>query len=113
MDSTFVCVEHLDREPVVLEPLAGLRDSAELHEDEATHGVEIPRADLDAQRLFDVLHLHLARNDDAVAVPLEQHPLGLVLVLDLADNLLHEVLEGDQPGGTAVLVDHDRDLLLA
>ena len=39
--------------------------------------------------------------------------LGVVLVLDLADDLLEEVLDRDQPGGAAVLVEHDRDVDLA
>jgi hypothetical protein len=36
--------------------------------------------------------------------------LAVVLVLDLADDLLEDVLDGDQPGGAAVLVDDDRDV---
>ena len=34
----------------------------------------------------------------------------VVLVVDVADDLLDEVLQGDDPGRAAVLVDHDREL---
>jgi hypothetical protein len=33
------------------------------------------------------------------------------LVLDLADDLLEHVLDGDQPGDAAELVDHDRQVV--
>jgi hypothetical protein len=36
---------------------------------------------------------------------------GIELVLDLADDLLEDVLEGDQPDRRAVLVDHEREML--
>ena len=39
--------------------------------------------------------------------------LGVVLVADLADELLDDVLQGDHAGGAAVLVDDDGDRLLA
>ena len=35
------------------------------------------------------------------------------IVLDLADDLLDQVLDGDQAGRAAVLVEHDRDVDLA
>ena len=46
----------------------------------------------------------------------EQHDhrlLGVVLVLDLADDLLEQVLDRHQAGRAAVLVEHDRDVDLA
>jgi len=36
---------------------------------------------------------------------------GVVLVVNLADELLDQVLEGDDPGRTAVLVDHQRNVV--
>ena len=41
---------------------------------------------------------------------LDKALLDVVLVLDVADDLLDQVLDGDQAGGPAVLVDHDRDV---
>ncbi len=48
-----------------------------------------------------------------VGDPDDQRLLDVVLVLDLADDLLEEVLDRDQAGGAAVLVEHDRDVDLA
>ena len=48
-----------------------------------------------------------------VGQPDDQRLLLVVLVLDLADDLLEEVLDGDQAGRPAVLVEHDRDVDLA
>ena len=52
---------------------------------------------------------------DAVGTPADLGLLDVVLVGDLADQLLEEVLEGDEAGGAAVLVDDDGEvhLLLA
>ena len=36
-----------------------------------------------------------------------------MFVDDVADKLLHQVFEGDDPGRAAVLVDHDRQLQTA
>ena len=43
----------------------------------------------------------------------DQRLLVVVLVLDLADDLLEQVLDGHQAGRAAVLVEHDRDVDLA
>ena len=53
-------------------------------------------------------HRHLA-----VVEGLHGRLLDVVLVDDLAHQLLDEVLQGDQPGGAAVLVDHDGQVVLA
>ena len=53
----------------------------------------------------------LPLNDEhAVALVDDRLGLDVVLVADLADDLLDQVLERDQPGGAAVLVDHDGHL---
>ena len=44
-------------------------------------------------------------------MPLEHRRLDrLVLVADVADQLFEDVLDGDQAGGAAVLVEDDRDV---
>ena len=48
-----------------------------------------------------------------VGEPDDQRLLDVVLVLDLADDLLEQVLDRDQAGRSAVLVEHDRDVDLA
>ena len=45
--------------------------------------------------------------------PDDERLLLVVLVLDLADDLLEQVLDGHEAGGPAVLVEHDRDVDLA
>ncbi len=42
--------------------------------------------------------------------PDDHRLLGVVLILDLADDLLEEVLDRDQAGGPAILVEDDRDV---
>lgn len=39
--------------------------------------------------------------------------VGVKLILDLSDDLLHDVLDGDDAGGAAVLVHHDDHLVVA
>ena len=48
-----------------------------------------------------------------VGQPHDERLLLVVLVLDLADDLLEQVLDGHQAGRPAVLVEHDRDVDLA
>ena len=45
-----------------------------------------------------------------VGQALDHRLLDVVLVLDLADDLLEEVLDRDEAGGPAVLVEDDRDV---
>src|SRR5215468_6633157 len=51
------------------------------------------------------VHLYLAAVQPARAAF-----LGVVLVLDIPDELLHQVLQGHDPRGAAVLVHHDRQV---
>ena len=48
-----------------------------------------------------------------VGQPDDERLLLVVLVLDLADDLLEQVLDRDQAGRAAVLVEHDREVDLA
>ena len=68
----------------------------------------------DAEGLVDGRDVGVA--GDALAAVGERVDAGLAvllveLVLDLADDLLEHVLDGDQPGGVAELVDDDRDVV--
>ena len=45
-----------------------------------------------------------------VGEPDDHRLLGVVLVLDLADDLLEQVLDRHEAGRPAVLVEHDRDV---
>src|SRR5690606_31853359 len=50
-------------------------------------------------------------DDPAVGAALQPPGDPVGLVVEVADQLLEDVLEGDQPGGGAVLVDHDGEVL--
>ena len=66
-----------------------------------------------AELLVDVVDRGAARDPQrAAGQVLDAGLLDVVLVGDLADDLLEEVLEGDEPGGPAVLVDDDRHVEL-
>jgi len=67
-----------------------------------------------AERLVDGRDVGIAGN--ALAAVGERVDAGLAvlvveLVLDLADDLFEHVFDGDQPGGVAELVDHDREVV--
>lgn len=94
------------------------RDAAQQVGDEAGHGLVRSLGGVEADAAQGV--------DTAAAVDVPGGPavlgrgggefgdvLAVVLVTDLADELLDDVLQGDDTGRAAVLVDDDRDGLLA
>jgi hypothetical protein len=90
--------------------VAGNGDTAEVVHDEAAEGVVRPVGQSDAS-----LGLEIAAVQEAVDVGAAAGRgsggtgARVVLVADLADDLLDEVLDGDDPVGAPVLVDdHDR-----
>ena len=61
-----------------------------------------------SSRSFDLVDGHLGLHEHgATRQRFDHRLLAVELVDDLADQLLDEVLEGDEPGGPAVLVDDD------
>lgn len=90
--------------------VAGCGDLPELGEDQAAEGLVLAvRGEVSRQ----VGHLVDAEQPGAGPALLDALRLGLgfvVLVADVADDLLDQVLHGDDAGGTAVLVDDERDL---
>ena len=85
---------------------------AELVDDEAGHRLVRTLGQLQAGAVLEVLEVEQAVDLD---VAVEQRARGLlgdvVLVVDVADDLLDQVLEGDDAVGAAVLVDHDREVV--
>ena len=113
VDPPALGVEHLDAQAVELEALADRRDAADVRQQIAADGLEPFALDLDVQPLRDLVDVHLAAEDEAaVAFVDDRLRLDVVLVADLADDLLEQILDGDQPGGPAVFVDDDRALRL-
>ena len=81
--------------------------------DEAADGDEIVLGQLDVEELLELLDLGRPGHGEIERAVLDD--LGLlrvVLVLDLADDLLDDVLHGHQAGDAAVLVDDDGHLRL-
>ena len=66
---------------------------------------------VDVEQLGEVVDVQRGRHPQpAVAEVLDLGRLAVVLVGDLADDLLEDVLDGDQARGAAVLVDDDGEV---
>src|SRR5215472_9148081 len=95
--------------PVQVGRLAGLRQVAERGEQESGHGLIGPVRQFDAGLLGEVVEVHQAVHlKFAGPQPTRRVSLDVILVLDVADELLDEVFERDDASGAAVLVNDDR-----
>src|SRR5262249_29347902 len=90
-------------------------DRPEAVEHEAGHGLELRGLGQgDVVALAQHRRRHRALHDQRpVAEPLHRALFPVVLVLDVAHDLLDEVLERDEPGDGPVLVDHERHVAAA
>ena len=101
-------------EPVELERLPDGRHAADAGQHVAADGLEALGLDRHVQPIAHLVDAGLgAEHPRSVALVHDRLGLDVVLVADLADDLLEQVLERHQPGRPAVLVDHDRHLHLA
>ena len=107
-------LEHLEAHAVEREDLALGRDRLGLVDHQAGDRRRLVIGQVPLERPVQVADRHRAGDDDG-AVRLAHHLLGddVVLVGDLADDLLEDVLEGHQPLQHAVFVDHQREMRLA
>ena len=81
---------------------------AEQVEDQAADGVPLGVGELRAELVAHLVDRRSSRDAQcAVCQVFDDGRLDVVLVGDLADDLLEQVLERDQPGRAAVLVDDD------
>ena len=96
------------------EDLAGLGDRPRLVDDEAGDGRRLLVGQVPVHGAVEVADRHRAVDIDR-AVRLRPHALhrDVVLVVDVADDLLEDVLERHQPHHLAVLVDDQREVGLA
>ena len=93
--------------------VAELGRASELAEDEAADRVEVLVRQVGAEPLVELVDREHAVDAVGVLVDLLDLHLGDVeLVLDLADDLLDQVLERDDAGHRAVLVDDDGEVLV-
>ena len=94
--------------------LAAPRHPAELVRDQAADGLELVGRQDDVERLVDRRERRVAGDALAAVGERVDARLGVVLVelvLDLADDLLEHVLDREQAGGVAELVDDDGDVV--
>ena len=97
----------------MLDLVAGLGRAAQHPEDEAAERVVVLDRQRDAELLVEVVDRERAVDAHAAVLePLDRLVRQVELVLDLADDLLEQVLERDDPLELAVLVDHDRHVLV-
>ncbi|BDZ65426.1 hypothetical protein GCM10025877_23640 [Agromyces mangrovi Wang et al. 2018] len=96
-----------------LEALTRIRQPAPLGDDEPGDRLVVAARQIVADEARDLVEVHVAVHDPrAVGVELGARPgLIVVLVADLADQLLGEVLDGDDADEPAVLVDDARELV--
>src|SRR6266568_6150218 len=88
---------------------AGDRNPPEPLGEQAADGLHVLGLDPDLEQLGQLVHRQPRRHPGLpVAEPLDRRLLPVVLVGDLADDLLQDVLDRHQPRRAAVLVDHDR-----
>ena len=88
--------------------LADRRHAPETRQQEAADGLEALAFDRDLEQVRHLLDVDLAAEHEAAPALVDDGlDLDVVLVADLADDLLEQVLDRDQAGGAAVLVDDD------
>src|SRR5215510_15445137 len=111
-DATFVSIDHLEAQSAEGYLFADRGQVAEFVDDQAGDRGEIVGGQIDVEPALDFADLHMAASDDAFGlldyVGILGARLRLVLVLDLPDDLLDQVFDGDQAGQPAVFIDDDR-----
>jgi hypothetical protein len=113
-DGTAARQHHGELQPADLHGLAAPRHVAQLVRDDAADGVERVFRQRHVERVVDLGDAGVAGHAHAAVGQRVDAALGIGVVefvLDLADDLLEHVLDREQPGGVAELVDHDRQVV--
>ena len=108
--------EDCEADVVGLDDVTHGRDATEVVENAAADGVVVVVVDVDAEKVVELLDADTAVEQGLVVADADDGVLdAVVLVLDFADDFFEQVLDGDEAGGAAVLVDDDGhvDALLA
>src|SRR5216684_90580 len=106
-------IEYLDRQAIDLHAFAHSRHAPEAVEEVPPDGLEPVALDLHVQAILDLVDVHFAVEDESPAPFVDDRlRLDVVLVADLADDLLEEILDRHEPSRAAVFVHHDRHLRL-
>src|ERR671919_1402119 len=113
LDARAVDLDHLEAEAVIGDLVASLGGSSELPEDEACNRVVVLLWQLLLELLVEVVDRERAVDAQApVLEPFQRLVREVVLVLDLADDLLEQVLERDDALEGPVLVDDEGHVLV-
>src|SRR5215204_3835193 len=112
-DPSALNLEHLERQRVDLDRLSDVRHPSELGQQIPANCFEPLALDLDVQPIAHFVDADLSAEDKR-AIPLvsDRFTLDVVFVTDLANDLLEQVLNGDEPGRSAVLIDDNGHLRL-
>ncbi len=100
------------RSPATSHVRAGDRHPPDGLADQPADGVDLVLVEVDVEQLGEVVDVQRGARPGIRPSPSSSTSGGLAVVLvgDLADDLLEDVLDRDQPGRAAVLVDDDRDV---
>src|SRR5450756_1593966 len=102
----------LDSTPLDIDDLSGFGHAPEHLDHVPADGGLAGVLDLDAELVLDVSQRRCPRHHEEVAVtPDLDVMLAVFLFLELADDLLEDVLEGDEADGGAELIHHQRHVL--
>ena len=113
-DAVAALAQHVKAKAVKGEALSRLRDRPRLVDDDAGDGGRLVVGNVPIHRPVEVAHRHRAVDIDRT-VRLRPHAghRDVVLVADVADDLLDDVLDRHQAFHLAVFVDHQRERRLA
>ena len=113
-DPIALLAQHFEAEAMKAESLTRLGNRARLVNHEAGHRRGFVVRQIPADRAIELADRGGAIHHDR-AVPLFAHPQhrNVVLIVNIADDLLDNVLKGDQPLHNAVLVDDERRMGLS
>ena len=102
----------VSRSPATSPSAPGIGTRPRVLAEQAADGVDVLVVDVDVEQLAEVVDVQRAGTRVVPSAELlDPGALPVVLVGDLADDLLEDVLDGDQAGRAAVLVDDDRDVV--
>ena len=105
--------QNLELEVVPIDALSRLREHTGLGEDEAADRLVRNLAEFHLEQLFENFYVAgTGEQPDVVAETDAIEAEHLVLVDDLTDDLLQQILDGDEPRGAAELVDDHGQLLV-
>ena len=117
LDAPGICVQHLELDAArVAHQLAPRRDAAGEREHETPDRVDVllllGRDELKVEMPLERLDGHARIGDEAkTRVLADQRLVGdVMLVVDLADHLLDQILDGDEAVRAAIFVDHEGEM---